>query len=297
VFAGLVTAFGCLAIIGGIALADSQVKTWRARRGNHHWPVAPGVVMASGLEDARVGSSRGHEVRVRYEYQVGDAAHTSHTISFGPTRGSGTRTDETGETTPVFLAPGKAAALALVAQYPVGRAVSVRYNPASPAIACLEPHELGHFASVGSALILLVAGVGVALGGMIWLARGRRGGAAQPAAHCAPGETPSTAGRGRPREPAAVKGRADTGDAAPLAARGQECFDQQDWEQAQRIYQSLLLQRLAPAAGVTKADVYLKLGLIHARRGESLKAKNMYERGLEVDPSHAGLREALAALE
>jgi golgin subfamily B member 1 len=90
--------------------------------------------------------------------------------------------------------------------------------------------------------------------------------------------------------------RIDTAHTATLAALGRVYFDQQDWEKARRIYRSMLLQSLDAAAGVTKADVYLKLGLIHARLGETPKAKNMYERGLEVDPGHAGLKDALATL-
>jgi hypothetical protein len=56
----------------------------------------------------------------------------------------------------------------------------------------------------------------------------------------------------------------------------------------------MLLQNLDPSLGVTKADVYLQLGQIHAQLGEGPKAKGMYERGLELDPQHARLREALA---
>ena len=62
-----------------------------------------------------------------------------------------------------------------------------------------------------------------------------------------------------------------------------------DWEKARRIYRSMLLQNLDPNSGVTRADVYLHLGEIHEKLGEGPKAVGMYERGLELDPNHAGL--------
>ena len=60
---------------------------------------------------------------------------------------------------------------------------------------------------------------------------------------------------------------------------------------------SLGSQRVIPgyaAVGVSKADVYLQLGLIHHQLGEGPKAKSMYERGLELEPTHSGLKAALA---
>jgi tetratricopeptide (TPR) repeat protein len=66
-----------------------------------------------------------------------------------------------------------------------------------------------------------------------------------------------------------------------------------DWEKARRIYRSMLLQNLDPTVGVTRADVYLHLGEIHEKLGEGPKAIGMYERGLELDPNHAGLLAAM----
>ena len=66
-----------------------------------------------------------------------------------------------------------------------------------------------------------------------------------------------------------------------------------DWEKARRIYRSMLLQNLDPAGGVTRADVYLHLGEIHEKLGEGPKAVGMYERGLELDPQHIGLLQAM----
>jgi hypothetical protein len=71
---------------------------------------------------------------------------------------------------------------------------------------------------------------------------------------------------------------------------------QKDWDKAQRIYRSMLLQNLDASVGVSKADVYLQLGTIHQQKAEIPKAKSMFERGLETEPQHAKLREALAQL-
>jgi golgin subfamily B member 1 len=79
-----------------------------------------------------------------------------------------------------------------------------------------------------------------------------------------------------------------------MAGLGRIYFAHSDWEKARRIYRSMLLQTLDPSVGVTKADVYLQLGLIHAHLGETPKARSMYERGLELEPDHSGLRQAMA---
>jgi tetratricopeptide (TPR) repeat protein len=90
--------------------------------------------------------------------------------------------------------------------------------------------------------------------------------------------------------------RIDTSHIPTMAALGQIYFEQGEWEKARRVYRSLLLQNLDTASGVSKADVYHKLGLIHAKLGEGPKAKNMYERGLELEPAHAGIKQAMTEL-
>jgi tetratricopeptide (TPR) repeat protein len=90
--------------------------------------------------------------------------------------------------------------------------------------------------------------------------------------------------------------RMDSTNIPTLVALGQIYFQQQDWDSARRIYRSMLLQNLDESAGITKADVFFHLGQVHAALGEGAKAKSMFERGLEVDPAHAALTEALEAL-
>jgi tetratricopeptide (TPR) repeat protein len=88
--------------------------------------------------------------------------------------------------------------------------------------------------------------------------------------------------------------RIDPSNAHTMAGLARIYFANADWEKARRVYRSMLLQNLDPALGISKADVYLALGDIHARLGEGPKARGMYERGLELDPQHERLREALA---
>ena len=85
----------------------------------------------------------------------------------------------------------------------------------------------------------------------------------------------------------------DAGHLQTLIALGRLYMNTRDWEQARRIYRSMLLQNLDPQVGMTRADVYLALGEIHEKIGEGPKAIGMYERGLELDPNHQGLLAAM----
>ncbi|HEX2574271.1 MAG TPA: tetratricopeptide repeat protein [Polyangia bacterium] len=85
----------------------------------------------------------------------------------------------------------------------------------------------------------------------------------------------------------------DASHAPTLAALGRIWTEAGEWEKARRIYRSMLLQNLDPSSGVTKADVYLQLGIIHEKVNETPKAVGMYERGLEIDPNHAELKASL----
>ncbi|HEY2749485.1 MAG TPA: tetratricopeptide repeat protein, partial [Polyangia bacterium] len=81
---------------------------------------------------------------------------------------------------------------------------------------------------------------------------------------------------------------------ATMVALGRLYLAASEWDKARRIYRSMLLQNLDPAAGIGKADVYLALGEIHEKLGEGPKALGMYERGIELDGGHAALKAAIA---
>jgi tetratricopeptide (TPR) repeat protein len=102
--------------------------------------------------------------------------------------------------------------------------------------------------------------------------------------------------RGRLAEALALFDEAHRLDSTNLGAQlaiAQLATEQEDWERARRTYRSLLLGQLDPTAGLTKADIYLALGRVHEKLGEHATAKGMYQRGLELDAQHPGLRAAL----
>jgi tetratricopeptide (TPR) repeat protein len=89
----------------------------------------------------------------------------------------------------------------------------------------------------------------------------------------------------------------DPSHPATIAALGRLAYRRSDFEAARKFYRSLLLQNFDDAsAGVSKAEVYLMLGRMHVLANELPKARNMFERGLEVDPRNVDLKAALAGL-
>ena len=89
----------------------------------------------------------------------------------------------------------------------------------------------------------------------------------------------------------------DPSQPATVAALGRLAFRASDLEGARKYYRSLLLQNFdEKTAGVSKAEVYLMLGRMHVIANELPKARNMFERGLEVDPANVDIKAALAGL-
>jgi len=91
--------------------------------------------------------------------------------------------------------------------------------------------------------------------------------------------------------------RVNPTDVPTMAGLGRIYMQRQDWEKARRVYRSMVLQNIDADLGITKADVYFALGNIHVQLGEQPKAKNMYQRGLELDPDNEALKRALAVLD
>lgn len=85
-------------------------------------------------------------------------------------------------------------------------------------------------------------------------------------------------------------------DVRALAGAGRIAVATEDWERARRVYRALVLQDLSPKAGISRADAYYQLGLLHQRDGELDKARQLWKRGLEVEPGHVGLTAAMSLL-
>jgi tetratricopeptide (TPR) repeat protein len=87
----------------------------------------------------------------------------------------------------------------------------------------------------------------------------------------------------------------DPTQAVVLGALARLSLRQQDAEGSRRYLRTLLLQSYdEKAAGITKPEVYLELGRLHAAAGENAKARNMFERGLEIEPRNEALKQALS---
>jgi tetratricopeptide (TPR) repeat protein len=89
----------------------------------------------------------------------------------------------------------------------------------------------------------------------------------------------------------------DPSHPATVAALGRLAFRAGDLDGARKYYRSLLLQNFdEKTAGVSKAEVYLMLGRMHVLANEIPKARNMFERGLEIEPANVDLKAALTGL-
>ena len=70
-----------------------------------------------------------------------------------------------------------------------------------------------------------------------------------------------------------------------LASLGSLYYEEKEFEQATKVFRSLLLQRTESPVW-SKADIYYKLGDIFMQQGDPRRALNMFQRGLEADKNH-----------
>ena len=82
-----------------------------------------------------------------------------------------------------------------------------------------------------------------------------------------------------------------------LVGRADLLFKMQDWDDAGKIYQTILVQH---RDGQDEADVvriYNRLGSVRQAIGERKKALNMFEKALEIDPGHRDTLQAVIDLQ
>ncbi|HEY1558512.1 MAG TPA: tetratricopeptide repeat protein [Kofleriaceae bacterium] len=82
-----------------------------------------------------------------------------------------------------------------------------------------------------------------------------------------------------------------------LVGRADLLFKMQDWDNAGKIYQTILVQH---RDGQDEADVvriYNRLGMVRQALGERKKALNMFEKALEIDPHHRDTLQAVIDLQ
>lgn len=78
-----------------------------------------------------------------------------------------------------------------------------------------------------------------------------------------------------------------------LVGRADLLFKMQDWDNAGKIYQTILVQHRDGQDDADVVRIYNRLGRVRQNLGERKKALNMFEKALEIDPTH---RETLQAV-
>lgn len=86
----------------------------------------------------------------------------------------------------------------------------------------------------------------------------------------------------------------DISNTEVLLHLGQLYYAKGDLEPAAKLFRALLLQRLDPTLGISKADIYFLVGDISLKQDDPRKAKGMFRRGLDEDPNHQNCQEGLA---
>ncbi|MFO7565124.1 MAG: tetratricopeptide repeat protein [Enhygromyxa sp.] len=90
--------------------------------------------------------------------------------------------------------------------------------------------------------------------------------------------------------------RLDTTNVETLLTLGNLHEQNQRWPDALKIYRSMLLQNADKSGLLRRGDIYLRLSQVHMGLGEKPKAQAMLRRGVEEDPDHGELREALDSI-
>jgi golgin subfamily B member 1 len=78
-----------------------------------------------------------------------------------------------------------------------------------------------------------------------------------------------------------------------LTGRADLLFKMQDWDASGKIFQTILVQHRDSLAEQDVVRIYNRLGMVRQALGERKKALNMFEKALEIDPTH---RETLLAI-
>lgn len=129
-----------------------HLRTARKAEAAGTWPSAPGVVQTSAVREKVESDSEGdsetaYYPEVGYRWTVQGQDYAGRRIAFGEA--------------PRFAR--EAAAQAICARYPVGAAVSVRYNPDQPGEAVLESRKPSPFKAIVFTAVILIMTVAAGL--------------------------------------------------------------------------------------------------------------------------------------
>ncbi|PKN27381.1 MAG: hypothetical protein CVU65_02520 [Deltaproteobacteria bacterium HGW-Deltaproteobacteria-22] len=64
------------------------------------------------------------------------------------------------------------------------------------------------------------------------------------------------------------------------------CYQLEQWEQAFKLYKQILVHPQAESDHELQTEIYYKLGAVHFKRNELMKAQNLYEKALDNNPGH-----------
>jgi tetratricopeptide (TPR) repeat protein len=90
--------------------------------------------------------------------------------------------------------------------------------------------------------------------------------------------------------------KTDTTNVETLLALGALHEQASRWQDALRIYRTMLLQNADQSGILRRGDIYLRLASVHIGLAERPKAQAMLRRGLEEDPQHPELASKLAEI-
>ncbi|TMQ11339.1 MAG: tetratricopeptide repeat protein, partial [Deltaproteobacteria bacterium] len=82
-----------------------------------------------------------------------------------------------------------------------------------------------------------------------------------------------------------------------LVGRADLLFKMADYESAGKIYQTILVQHRDGQGEADVVRIYNRLGMVRQALGERKKALNMFEKALEIDPTHRDTLEAVIDLQ
>jgi tetratricopeptide (TPR) repeat protein len=88
----------------------------------------------------------------------------------------------------------------------------------------------------------------------------------------------------------------DSGDLPTLLKLAEAYFKAEDWPEAFKYYQMLLMQQRDSLAPDELTDVFYKLGVIKRAQGDRRKAINMFDKALEEDGYHRPTLEAMVSI-
>ncbi|RYZ36613.1 MAG: DUF3592 domain-containing protein [Myxococcaceae bacterium] len=116
-----------LALLGiGVALAFAGGRMIYRSTASRSWPTVQGTVVESRVETLRAKRSVSYRPEVSYRYEVNGTPYTSDTFAFDG-----------------HASGGLTEAQAVTRHYPTGAPVTLHYEPADPAVACIQCDTLG----------------------------------------------------------------------------------------------------------------------------------------------------------